>query len=94
MITASTSSNINILTYFHIALSTQDSQATIAPATQAIGRVPVNADIARSFQLIWSVAAEQQLAKILEFRVLWVFIVRNLSADNLGPGCASNESSS
>src|SRR5687768_108711 len=70
---------IGILADFDEPLSPKNRQPAVAPGVQPVGREPVHTDIAGP-----AVAAQHHVAEILEFRMLRVVHVADLSGHYFG----------
>jgi hypothetical protein len=79
MIDAGRAGNIDIFAQFDGAFGADDEQPPVAPGRQAIGREPVNADVAaRGFR------AQQHLAEILQSRRLRIGAIGDRRRHHLG----------
>ena len=71
--------DVDVLADLDEAVGAENRQPAVAPGRQAVGREPVDADVAGA-----AVAAQHDVAEVLERRVLRVMDVADLRRDDLG----------
>ena len=76
---AGTAGDIDVLADFDEAVGAEDGQPPIAPRRQTIRGEPVYADVAGP-----AIAAQQNVAEVLEIRILRVGHIAGLGGDYLG----------
>ena len=71
--------DIDVFAQLDVALGAEDRAAPVTPRGQAVGRVPVDADVA-----VAAVAAQQDLAEVLELGLVRIGVVGDRARDDLG----------
>jgi hypothetical protein len=79
MIRARTAGDVDVFAQFEIPAGAKDGQPPVAPAAEAVRRVPIDADVS-----LGAIAAQQDLAEILQFGIGWVGEVANRGGNNVG----------
>jgi hypothetical protein len=79
MVAAGTAGDVDVLPQLDVALGAEDRQPPVAPGREAVGREPVQADVARA-----AVAAEHHVAEVLELRLVLVGDVGDLRRHDVG----------
>ena len=70
------------------SLGAEDDQPAVAPAGQAIGRVPVTAHVPAHLGAVGGAAAHHEVVEILEGRILRIVVVGDLRHHDAGGGRA------